>query len=219
MSSDSLKAIDTRYSELSQSSCCLSCGGAITYSEPKPGEVCVDLGGRRIIKINRIAEKVGSEGFVYGIDISEGMLRKARKTAERLKIENVSFLESPLEEIPLEDCSVDLLISNCTINHAADKQVVWDEVYRVLKKGGRFVVSDIYSLAPVPEKYANDPEAIAECWAGAVVKDEYLATLKKAGFTAVSILEESDPYPKGEIEVASFTIASVKPKACCCSST
>lgn len=219
MSSDSLKAIDTRYSELSQSSCCLSCGGAITYSEPKPGEVCVDLGSGRGNDVIRIAEKVGPEGFVYGIDISEGMLRKARKTAERLKIENVSFLESPLEEIPLEDCSVDLLISNCTINHAADKQVVWDEVYRVLKKGGRFVVSDIYSLAPVPEKYANDPEAIAECWAGAVVKDEYLATLKKAGFTAVSILEESDPYPKGEIEVASFTIASVKPKACCCSST
>lgn len=219
MSSDSLKAIDTRYSELSQSSCCLSCGGAITYSEPKPGEVCVDLGSGRGNDVIRIAEKVGPEGFVYGIDISEGMLRKARKTAERLKIENVSFLESPLEEIPLEDCSVDLLISNCTINHAADKQAVWDEVYRVLKKGGRFVVSDIYSLAPVPEKYANDPEAIAECWAGAVVKDEYLATLKKAGFTSVSILEESDPYPKGEIEVASFTIASVKPKACCCSST
>ncbi len=210
-------AINVRYSELAETSCCLSCGGAINHSEPAPGEICADLGSGRGSDVIRLAESVGETGFAYGIDISDGMLAKARRTAEKLGITNVEFRKSNLEDLPLSDGSIDLLISNCTINHASDKQRVWDEVYRVLRKGGRFVVSDIYSLQPVPDKYRNDPEAVAECWAGSVTREVYVSQLEQAGFKDVQILEESDPYEKGSIEVVSWTILGIKPSGHSCS--
>ena len=108
---------------------------------------------------------------------------------------------------------VDLVISNCTINHAKDKYKVWREIERILKRSGRFVVSDIYATKEVPEQYRNDLQAVAECWAGATTKDEYLETLQKVGFKNIEIIEESTPYPKGEIEVVSFTISGTK--KCC----
>lgn len=213
---EKIEAINIRYSELAEESCCLSCGGAIDKANARRGETCADLGSGRGQDVLRMAEDVGSEGFVYGLDISEGMLRKARKNAEKFNVKNVEFLETTLEELPLEDKCLDLVISNCTINHADDKARVWREIYRVLKKGGRFVVSDIYSTTPVPESYRNDPEAVAECWAGSVTRREYMEQLQQAGFNDVVILEESKPYPKGEIEVSSWTILGYKPKGCNC---
>ncbi|NOU17441.1 MAG: methyltransferase domain-containing protein [Bacteroidales bacterium] len=213
-----IKEINSRYSELAESDCCLSCGGAINYAEPMIGEVCVDLGSGRGTDVLRMAESVGETGFVYGIDISDGMLEKARKNAEKFKVKNVRFVRSELEKLDLPDMVANLVISNCTINHAADKQAVWNEIYRILKKGGRFVISDIYSTAQVPDEYRNDPVAIAECWAGSVTRDEYLKQLENVGFTSVSIIEESAPYDKGKIKVASWTIAAKKPSGgCCCS--
>lgn len=202
--------IDKRYSQLAETACCLSCGGAIDYSQAKSGEICLDLGSGRGTDVLRMAEEVGETGFVYGIDISEGMLEKARKNAEKFDVSNVKFIKSELEVIPLDENSVDLIISNCTINHAADKQAVWNEIFRVLKEGGRFVVSDIYSTEPVPDEFHSDPVAVAECWAGAITKDEYMDVLKKAGFNSIQVLEESDPYPKVKINVISFTIKSIK---------
>jgi len=210
-------AVNLRYSKLAETSCCLSCGGAINHSEVAEGETCVDLGSGRGTDALRMAESVGPDGFVYGIDISEGMLKKAGKNAEKLGVKNVSFLKSNLETIPLEDALIDLVISNCTINHADNKQTVWNEIFRILKKGGRFVVSDIYSSKPVPEEYKNDPAAVAECWAGSVTRELYVEQLNNAGFTDVHILEESDPYPKGKIDVASWTILGIKPSGCSCS--
>jgi arsenite methyltransferase len=209
------KEIDKRYSTLAESNCCLSCGGAINHSDAVEGEVCVDLGSGRGTDVLRLAETVGDSGFVFGVDISEGMLQKARSTSEHLGIKNVRFINSPLEKISLEDTSADLVISNCTINHSADKQAVWNEIFRILKKGGRFVVSDIYSVNPVPYEYRNDPVAVAECWAGAVTRDEYVEQLEKAGFTSVRIIEESTPYEKGNIMVCSWTIAGNKPGVKC----
>ena len=203
-------AINIRYSELAETSCCLSCGGAINHSKAAPGEVCVDLGSGRGTDAMRLAEEVGASGMVYGLDISDGMIQKAEKTAARLGIENVKFIKTDLEDMPLEDKSVNLVISNCVINHAENKQNVWNEVHRILKGGGRFVVSDIYSSAPVPPEYKNDPEAIAECWAGSETREVYLKQLEKAGFGNIEILEESDPYPKGRIEVSSWTILGYK---------
>ncbi len=202
--------IDKRYSQLAESTCCLSCGGAINHARPVQGEVCVDLGSGRGTDVLRLAEAVGNKGFVSGIDISEGMLQKARNTAERLGVKNVEFIKSTLEKINLPDGKTDLVISNCTINHAADKQSVWNEIYRVLKIGGRFVVSDIYSTEPVPEEYRKDPVAVSECWAGSVTKEEYLEQLRNAGFININIIEESAPYEKGMIRVVSWTIAGFK---------
>jgi len=208
-------AINIRYGKLASSDCCLSCGGAINYAKAKTGEVCVDLGSGRGTDVLRMADEVGEAGFVYGIDISEGMLEKARQNAAKLEVQNVRFIQSELEKIELADGIADLVISNCTINHATNKTAVWSEVYRILKKGGRFVVSDIYATSPIPEEYRNDPVAVAECWAGATTRDEYLDTLNKLGFSGVEIIEESKPYLKGKAEVASLTIAGKRPSGCC----
>ena len=205
-----IEEINKRYSGLAEKTCCLSCGGAINYAGAIKGEVCVDLGSGRGTDAIRLAEAVGRDGFVYGIDISEGMLRKARSGAERLGVKNVKFLYCSLEKIELDDQIADVVISNCTINHSFDKQSVWKEVFRILKDSGRFIVSDIYSLTPVPDEYRNDPVAVSECWAGSVTRDEYLRQLANAGFESVRIIEESDPYDKGMIKVSSWTIAGVK---------
>jgi ubiquinone/menaquinone biosynthesis C-methylase UbiE len=204
------KEIDSRYSKLAESSCCLSCGGAINYAEPKKGEVCLDIGSGRGTDVIRLSDAVGEKGFVYGQDVAAGMLKKARETAAKMLVKNVEFIESPLENIPLPDNKVNLIISNCTLNHASDKKAVWSEIYRVLTMGGRFVVSDIYSSETVPPEYANDPKAVAECWAGSVTRKVYLQTLKDCGFSSVEILEESKPYDKGRIKVSSFTIKGIK---------
>lgn len=210
------KEIDKRYSQLAESDCCLSCGGAINYAEPVSGEICVDLGSGRGTEVLRMAEAVGESGFVYGIDISEGMLEKAKQNAEKFGVTNVKFVRCELEKLELSDRVADLVISNCTLNHASDKQAVWNEIFRVLKKGGRFVISDIYATSPIADEYRNDPVAIAECWAGSVTRSEYMQHLEKAGFASVEILEESVPYVKGKAEVASFTIAGKRPAVCGC---
>lgn len=207
--------IDKRYSQLAEDTCCLSCGGAIVYSEPLEGEVCADIGSGRGNDSLKLAIEVGEDGFVYGIDISEGMIKKARKNAEKMGVDNVKFIQTELHDLPIRSDSVDLVISNCTINHAPDKKAVWKEIYRILKNGGRFVVSDIYASKPVPAEFAANPENIAECWAGAVTREEYLETLDQTGFKHIVTLEESSPYPKGEIEVASFTLKGIKKKCTC----
>ena len=212
--------INLRYSQLATTECCLSCGGAINFSEVKSGEICVDLGSGRGTDVLRMADLAGDEGFAYGIDISDGMLETARANAEKFGVNNVKFIRSELEKLDLPDKTADLVVSNCTINHAADKNAAWSEIFRILKKGGRFVVSDIYSTSPVPEEYKNDPVAVAECWAGSVTREEYLKTLVDTGFQSITILEESKPYPKGKVEVSSFTVAGERPntKSCSCGS-
>lgn len=206
--------IQVRYSILADDdNCCLSCGGAIDYSKAQQGEICVDLGSGRGTDVIRLAEEVGETGFAYGIDVSEGMLNKAEKNARKLGVDNVRFIKSELEDIKLESNTANLIISNCTINHASDKFKAWSEIERILKNSGRFVVSDIYSIGKVPEEYRNDPQAVAECWAGATTKVDYLETLNRVGFKNIEIIEESSPYKKGRIEVVSFTIVGTK--RCC----
>lgn len=208
------KAINVRYSDLAESSCCLSCGGALDKSEPRVGETCVDLGSGRGNDVIRLAEAVGPTGYAYGIDISDGMVAKARKNLEKFSVRNAEIIQSSLESLSFPDKSIDLVISNCVINHAADKERVWAEIYRILKKGGRFVASDIYSLVPVPEQYRNDPDAVAECWDGSVTRDQYHSQLKSAGFKDVTILSESEPYEKGKIQVAIWTIQGLRTRCC-----
>jgi ubiquinone/menaquinone biosynthesis C-methylase UbiE len=204
--------INKRYNDLAETTCCLSCGGAVNHSEAKTNEICVDLGSGRGSDAIRLAEIVGSEGHVYGIDISEGMIKKSVDTSKRLGISNVEFIHSTLEKINLMSRIADLVISNCTINHSSDKQTVWNEIFRILKQGGRFVISDIYSVNQIPDEYKNDPVAIAECWAGSVTRNEYLQQLHNAGFSSIRIIEESEPYAKGNAMVASWTLAGIKPK-------
>jgi len=205
-----IEAINERYTSLSDTNCCLSCGGAINHAKPQPGEICVDLGSGRGNDVIRLADETGDKGYAYGIDISEGMIAKAKANLLKFEVKNAEILQAELENLPLESSTADLVISNCTINHASDKQAVWNEVYRILKSGGRFVVSDIYATSPIADEYRNDPAAVAECWAGAVTKDEYLSMLETAGFKNLVVYEESAPYTKGMAEVASWTIEGKK---------
>ena len=203
-------SINERYTNLSETTCCLSCGGAINHAVVQPGEVCLDLGSGRGNDVIRMAEEAGENGFAYGIDLSDGMVKKARTNLDKFGVTNAEIIQSEMESLPLNDNSVDVTISNCTINHSSNKEAVWSEVFRVLKPGGRFVVSDIYATAPIADEYRNDPQAVAECWAGAVTRVEYLTMLEETGFTNIKILEESEPYAKGMAEVASFTVYGEK---------
>jgi len=204
------KQIEVRYDSLADSCCSLSCGGAIDHAKVQSGEVCIDLGSGRGTDVLRMAELTGDSGFAYGVDVTDAMLQKATKSAKKMAVANAKFVKSNLEDIQLDSGLADVIISNCTINHASDKQAVWNEIFRLLKPGGRFAVSDIYSTVEVPEKYKNDPAAVAECWAGSDTKEVYLQTVEKAGFKNIKLVEESKPYPKGDIEVVSITIVGQK---------
>lgn len=199
-----------RYSQLAEDTCCLSCGGALNFSDAKEGEYCLDIGCGRGNDILTLAQIVGKNGKAYGIDITPEMIEKAKRTANKLNISNVEFIHSTIELLPFENNFFDLIISNCTINHMTDKQQLWNEIYRILKPGGRFVISDIYAYEPIDEIYSSNPELVAECWAGAVTKDVYMSQIKNAGFNEVEILEESLPYEKGKAVVCSFTIRGYK---------
>lgn len=210
MSENFTQAISKRYDVLSDQECCLSCGGAINYADIKPGFRCADLGSGKGYDVLKMATMAGEEGFAWGVDVSESMMETARENARKLNLKNTAFVKSELESINLPDNSLDVVLSNCTINHSLDQGKVWKEIFRILKPGGTFVVSDIYASEEVPDKYRNDPEAVAECWAGAETKEKYYANLQNAGFGKVEILEESVPYEKGKIKVSSFTIKGQK---------
>jgi arsenite methyltransferase len=204
-------AIAERYDVLSGQECCLSCGGAINYANIQAGHVCVDLGSGKGYDVLKMATKAGAEGFAYGVDISAQMLATARANAMKIKQSNTDFIQSPLESIQLADNIADWVLSNCTINHSMQQDQVWKEIFRILKPGGHFVVSDIYAHEAVPEAYRNDPEAVAQCWAGAILKDDYFKNVLEAGFVHLELLEESVPYTKGKAQVASFTLRGQKP--------
>lgn len=210
-----LLEISKKYSELATSDGCPSFEDAINYKEAKPNEVCVEIGSGQETDVIRIAQTVGKGGFVYGIDISDGMFVKEVKTVERPNLSNVEFIKCPPEKLKLSDDIADIVISNCTINQASDKQSVWHEIYRILKKGGRFVINDIYTTNPVPGENQNEWESITEFENCSITRDEYLNHLETAGFSTITILEESNPYSKGEKMVANWTITGEKPMGEC----
>lgn len=203
-------SIAQRYDELSKQECCLSCGGAFSMADIKPGHTCVDLGCGKGHDVLRMATLAGNDGYAWGIDISEGMMETARNQAKKLGLAHTGFIKSELEAIDLEKEIADVVTSNCTINHSLHQDKVWKEIARILKKGGQFVVSDIYALKPIPESYRNNPDMVAECWAGAVTRDEYIQNIEQAGLKDIEFLEESKPYEKGEVLVASFTVKGHK---------
>jgi arsenite methyltransferase len=203
-------AIAKRYNRLAETTCCLSCGGALEKSNATAGEICIDLGCGRGTDVIRLAGIVGSGGFVYGIDSTPGMIKKGRAASEKLGTTNVEFILSDLTNIDLASNTADVIISNCVINHIGRKDDVWNEIYRLLKAGGRFVISDIYATETIPHEYSSDPVLVAECWAGAVTRHEYIASVERAGFREIKIIEESQPYEKGEIQVCSFTLSGIK---------
>ena len=165
----------------------LGCGNPTALIELKPGETVLDLGSGGGIDVLLSAKRVGPVGKAYGLDMTDDMLALARDNQRQAGVENVEFLKGEIENIPLPDNSVDVVISNCVINLSADKDRVLREAFRVLKPGGRFAVSDVVVRGKVPEQVRKSMLLWVGCVAGALEEKEYTAKLAQAGFTGISV--------------------------------
>lgn len=165
----------------------LGCGNPTALAELKPGEIVLDLGSGGGIDVLLSAKRVGPTGKAYGLDMTDEMLALARENQKKAAVENVEFLKGEIENIPLPDASVDVIISNCVINLSAKKDRVIGEAFRVLKPGGRFAVSDIVVRGEVPAEVRHNVELWVGCIAGAMQEAEYIQKLAQAGFVDISV--------------------------------
>ncbi len=169
----------------------LGCGNPVALASLTKGEVVLDLGSGGGIDVFLAAKKVGPTGKAIGVDMTEEMIQKARATASKYGYENVEFKLGEIEKLPIEDDSVDVIISNCVINLSPDKEKVFREAHRVLKPGGRLMISDLVTEGELPEEVRKSFDAWAGCIAGALEKNEYLNTMRRAGFKNVKIASET----------------------------
>jgi SAM-dependent methyltransferase len=165
----------------------LGCGNPTALAQLLPGEHVLDLGSGGGIDVLLSAKRVGPAGKAYGLDMTDDMLALARENQRKAGVKNVEFLKGEIENIPLPENSVDVIISNCVINLSADKDRVLREAFRVLKPGGRFAVSDVVVRGPVPADIRRSVELWAGCVAGALDESNYLAKLASTGFADVEI--------------------------------
>jgi len=212
----------------------LGCGNPTALAELKAGETVLDLGSGGGIDVLLSARRVGPTGKAYGLDMTDDMLALARENQKKAGVMNVEFLKGEIENIPLPDNSVDVIISNCVINLSADKSKVLREAFRVLKPGGRFAVSDVVVRGEVPDEIRRSLLLWVGCIAGALNDDEYVAKLTAAGFNSIEIeptrvysLEDARTVLSGQgIDVDSIApqvegkfisafIRATKPAACC----
>jgi len=168
----------------------LGCGNPLAFGKIKEGDIVLDLGSGAGIDAILAAKKVGSKGRVIGVDMTKEMVEKARENAKKQNITNAEFLLGEIENLPLDDNSVDTIITNCVINLTPDKTKTFNEAYRVLKPGGRIYLSDIVLLEDLSEEQRNDKDLLSGCVAGALLKGDYLNKIKGAGFK-VRILYEN----------------------------
>jgi arsenite methyltransferase len=166
----------------------LGCGNPTAIAELKPGEVVLDLGSGGGIDCFLAAKKVGPEGRVIGLDMTPDMIKLARRNAKKIGATNVEFRFGEMEEMPLEDASVDVIISNCVVNLSPDKDAVFGEANRVLRPGGRMSISDIVIHGELPESIRNRLDVWAGCVAGALDESDYLSKIRAAGFEDVEVV-------------------------------
>jgi len=187
----------------------LGCGNPVALASLREGETVLDLGSGAGFDCFLAASKVGKNGRVIGVDMTPEMLEKARENASKGNYGNVEFRLGEIENLPVADNSVDIVISNCVINLAPDKRRVFEQAFRVLKPGGRLMISDMVLLRELPDFIKNSIEAYIGCLSGAIMRDEYIGTIKAAGFQEVSIIDETsfpiegianDPTAKAIIE-------------------
>ena len=200
----------------------LSCGNPLAFGYINAGDVVLDLGSGAGKDVFLAAQKVGDGGLAIGVDMTPEMLKLARKNAVRFfqstGLANVEFREGHIEQLPVDDASVDVVISNCVINLSPDKPRVFREVHRVLKSGGRMIVSDIVLNRPLPESAANDAGLYAACIAGALQRGDYLKAIRDAGFEKIELVSDhtyqtgqagDDPVTSGVSDSLSGAAASI----------
>ncbi len=169
----------------------LGCGNPVALAKLKEGEIVLDLGSGGGIDVFFASKKVGPKGKVIGIDMTEKMIKKSRETAKKYGYKNVEFRLGEIENLPVENNSVDAIISNCVINLSPDKEKVFREAYRVIKPSGRIMISDLVTVGNLPDEVKKSFDAWAGCVAGALEKNDYLDKIRKAGFKNVRIISES----------------------------
>jgi SAM-dependent methyltransferase len=198
----------------------LGCGNPTALIDLQPGQTVLDLGSGGGIDVLLSARRVGPSGKAYGLDMTDEMLELARRNQERAGATNVEFLKGAIESIPLPDCSVDVIISNCVINLSSDKDAALREAFRVLRPGGRFAVSDVVVRGAVPEHVRQDMESWIGCIAGALDESDYANRLRAAGFTDVEIdpwreYRREDLGVDGQFASAFIRARKPAPTTCC----
>ena len=191
----------------------LGCGNPTAIATVTKGSTVLDLGSGAGFDCFIAARKVGKTGKVIGVDMTEEMIEKAGKNAKKYGHDNVEFRLGDIEALPVEDNSVDYIISNCVINLAPDKVKVFKEAYRVLRKGGKLLVSDIVLLKKLTKEQSSDKELLVGCVSGAVLKDEYLKMMNDAGFKVTVKSEDTDISERqyGGVPVESIKVEAQKP--------
>ena len=183
----------------------LGCGNPLALATLKPGETVLDLGSGAGFDVFLASRKVGSSGKVIGVDMTEEMIKKAMENAITGKFTNVEFKLGDIENLPVESSTIDAIISNCVINLAPNKDKVFAEAYRVLKPGGRLMISDVVLSKELPESLRGDNALLTGCVSGAILKDNYLEILDEAGFKDISITKEVPMFLKEYALSISFT--------------
>ena len=200
----------------------LGCGNPVALASLKEGETYLDLGSGAGIDCFIASKKVGKNGKVIGVDMTHEMLEKARENARKGCYDNVEFRLGEIEHLPVADNTVEVITSNCVINLSPDKKAVFEEALRVLKPGGRIMISDIVLLKELPQELLDSIEAYVGCISGAMLKDDYLKIVKETGFTGIKIESEvstppelflNDPQTRSIVEQLNITEEFIKENA------
>lgn len=210
--SKSIGYSDEDINSLSDANLGLGCGNPVALSNIKEGDIVLDLGSGAGFDAFLAVKKVGASGKVIGVDMAEEMIKKARENVKKYNYDNVEFKLGDIENLPIEDNSIDVIISNCVINLAPDKEKVFKEAYRVLKKGGKMYASDIVLLSELTESQKNDDDLIAGCVGGALLRNDYISIIENTGLK-INILGEDKDISKRQyngINLESLKIEAIK---------
>jgi len=188
----------------------LGCGNPVALASLQPGEVVLDIGSGAGLDVFLAARKVGTTGRAIGLDMTEAMIRRAGHAAEQAGFGNVEFRLGDAEDMPLPDESVDVIISNCVINLSLNKGQIFREAYRVLRAGGRLMISDIVTDKPLPESVRSNPDEWARCVGGAIPEEEYTRLIAEAGFERVLCIHGLGFQQVDDVRVYSANISAKK---------
>ncbi|MBK8712480.1 MAG: arsenite methyltransferase [Niastella sp.] len=212
----------------------LGCGLPTQFAKIKKGDTVIDLGSGAGNDCFIARKEVGEDGRVIGIDFTPAMIEKANANTQKLAFSNVEFRQGDIENMPVSNNTADVIVSNCVLNLVPNKDAVFADIFRVLKPGGHFSISDVVIKGELPDSIKKDAEMYAGCVAGAIQKDEYMALIKKNGFTNITLqkeksihvpddilnkilnAEELATYKEGNIGIFSITVYAEKPKSCGC---
>ena len=200
--------------ELADANLGLGCGNPVSLGEFKDGFTVLDLGSGAGLDCFLAAKKVGASGMVIGVDMTPEMIKKARANAQKYEIENVEFRLGDIENLPVASNSIDIIMSNCVINLAPDKDAVFKEAHRVLKAGGKMYVSDVVLLGELSEVQKKDTNLLCACVSGALLKDIYIAKLKQVGFDVEVVGEDKEIgkkwFKNEDLHISSLKFIAIK---------